>query len=81
MSSVIDEMMLSALLAHVTDRGSVLDVQYYCDSVISGKCVCLCVCYSKHVWAHKGHGVYTMLFNTGKEAMFIKSCHYPTQAS
>ena len=110
-------MMLSALLTHVTDCGSVLDIQYYCDSVISGKFVCVCVCllcmcmvcvcrlrvcvgacvcaclcvcesahtymcvrvcvyYSKHVWAHKGHGVYTMLLNTGKEAIFIKSSHY-----
>ena len=60
---MIDEMMLSALLTHVTDCGSVLDIQYYCDSVISGKfvCVCVCVCYvcawcvcvaCVCVWAH-----------------------------
>ena len=44
MSPVIDEMMLSILLSHVADHGSVLNMQYYADSVMSGMCVVLCVC-------------------------------------
>ena len=44
MSPVIDEMMLSILLSHVADHGSVLNTQYYADSVMSGMCVLCCVC-------------------------------------
>ena len=44
MSPVVDEMMLSILLTHVADRGSVLNMQYYSDSIISGKCVCVRAC-------------------------------------
>ena len=43
MSPVVDEIMLRILLSHVADCGSVLDMQYYSDSIISGKRVRVCV--------------------------------------
>ena len=55
MSPVVDKIMLQILLSHVADHGSALDMQYYSDSVISGKhvmCVCVCVCLFVCLCAH-----------------------------